>query len=140
MTKARIYQPMLTRSGQWTTAFVHLPGEDLLVGGVLLLDSAADSLAVKLVSALPADDEAVTLWWSQLSDDLIQHSAEAGGEATLAWLEDTASHLIRTGSREEITFTDPTAALEELFQTHVLQQRSQEKQPANCGERKKFSA
>ena len=116
---------MLTKSGQWTIVFICLFQREALPGGILLLDKTADSLVVKLLSLLPTDDEAIRVVWSELGDELVKYSMQAGGEATLAWLEDIASHFIRVGSREEIQFIDPNTAVEDLFLTHVLRSRSQ---------------
>jgi len=107
------------RTVEWALLMAQLPTQESSPAGVLLLDSASDELYVKLIPELPGAHEEVAEFWRELPRDLRERSRFLGGQQVLDWLETTASHLIRLGSRHSIGVANPSETLDLLYRQHV---------------------
>src|SRR5437763_6243872 len=95
------------RRGEWSLLLLRPPGEQMIPGGVLLLDPVSDKLYVRLRTDLVDLDPDVLLIWEELEADLMQKAAEMGGSNVLDWLEGEASHTISTSERQHLQITSP---------------------------------
>ncbi|MBI4873321.1 MAG: LexA family transcriptional regulator [Acidobacteria bacterium] len=101
-----------------------LPGRLAENAGVLLLDPATDRLHIRLRrdwSAIAAEEDAEVL--ALLEDDLKRKAAEMGGAALVAWLEESASNLVRVSGREAVQLADFEARLNRLYRENVQSRR-----------------
>ncbi len=100
-----------------------LPGHSVATIGVLLLDTATDSLHVRLRrdwSAVASTEDAEVL--AELEDDLVSQAHERGGAAVLEFLENAASQSLRVTDREAVTVRNFDKTLNELYREHVSSQ------------------
>lgn len=102
------------RVGEWLLLSAHLPGRNLKVAGILLLDPWTNELHLRL-DDLAGRDEEVGEIWDLLSDDIHRQNRELGGEQLLHLFEQTWSNIFRIGERHKITFSNPEEALTILF-------------------------
>jgi SOS-response transcriptional repressor LexA len=109
-----------TRNAQYWVLGLTLPGRPRVNAGVLLLDTVADRLHVRMRTdwdqvADPEDAEVL----SGLEQEFQQQGREAGGESLLRRLEDSFSNTLRITGRETIAVGDFEKALERLYLYHV---------------------
>ncbi len=97
-----------------------LPGRGLVNLGVLLQDTRADSLRVRLRRDLDqlVDEEELDVF-SALSDDLAKKASELGAEKLFAYLEDTLSGTLQISDREAVPVEDFDRALDRLYRRHI---------------------
>jgi SOS-response transcriptional repressor LexA len=112
--------PIDARLGEFALLGLALPGEPEHAIGVLLLDSAGDRLFLRLRShfddlAGPEDVE----YLSHLEDDLRRQMDQMGAGRFLASLENSLSHFLRIGEREQVAVHSFQHTLERLFARHV---------------------
>jgi phage repressor protein C with HTH and peptisase S24 domain len=108
------------RAAEWTLLLVELPARRAEASGVLLLDTERGELHLKLRrdwEEIASDEDAEVL--RELEHDLQLKAREMGGDALLAWLEETASNGIRVGERSQITVRDFSSTLNRLYREHV---------------------
>jgi phage repressor protein C with HTH and peptisase S24 domain len=88
--------------------------------GVLLLDSATDTLYLRLRRDWEhvADSEDAEVL-AELEEDLSLKSQEEGGASVLRLLEDMASLSVRISDREAVTVRNFERTLGELYRAHV---------------------
>ncbi len=85
--------------------------------GVLLHDPYTDRLGQKLRSDVETEDDDLL---DLLPEDLDRKAREIGGEALLTLFEDSLSNTVRISERRPVAVGDFDAALERLFEEHVL--------------------
>ena len=112
--------PIETRRGQFALLELALPGAPGHSIGVLLLDPAGDRLFLRLRAhfediAGPDDLE----YLAHLEDDLRARALEMGAGQFLESLEDSLSHVLRIGEREEVAVHSFEHTLDRLFARHV---------------------
>jgi hypothetical protein len=107
------------RTVEWALLMAQLPTQDCSPAGVLLVDAASNELHVKLIPELTGANEEAAEFWRELPHDLRERSRTVGGQQVLDWLETTASHLIRLGSRHSIEVANPPETLDLLYRQHV---------------------
>jgi hypothetical protein len=105
--------------GEWAVLEGHLPSLALLKIGILLVSE--DTLYIRLTPhwwhGLVDEKEAEI--WSELSEDLSDRARQTGATQLLDWLENSASHVIRIGAREETRFAHAEVALSALYRQHI---------------------
>src|SRR5882757_10046982 len=108
------------KRGEYSLLVSKLPGRGVETIGVLLLDSASDTLHVRLRrdwERLATNEDAEVL--AELEDDLATEARGRGGLAVLQQLETEASLSVRVTDREAITVRDFDKTLGELYRAHV---------------------
>jgi HD-like signal output (HDOD) protein len=110
------------KHGEWMLLLMQLPGQEPQPVGILLLDSAADKLYVRLSDLnLEEMDPDVAEVWNLLGSDLEQQSREMGGLGVFRHLENEASLTFTVGNRREAWISTVESTLEELFRDNVTQ-------------------
>jgi SOS-response transcriptional repressor LexA len=108
------------RRGEFALLMMALPGRGRETAGVLLLDSDADALHIKLRRDWrEIADEEDTEVFEILENDLELKAREMGGLALLDWLETNASQTIRLEERQALAVRDFPATLNRLYREHV---------------------
>jgi len=108
------------REGAWVLLETALPGRPIEPAGVILIDPATDRAWVRMrrrFDAIADAEDAEVL--DALEADFAQRSAEAGGEALLASLEDSLSNALRVTDRRTIAVDAFTRVLDRLYSEHV---------------------
>jgi phage repressor protein C with HTH and peptisase S24 domain len=108
------------KHGEYSLLVSELPGRGVETIGVLLLDTAADTLHLRLRrdwEVLASAEDAEVL--SELEDDLAEQARGGGGKALLEQLENEASLAIRVTDREALSVRDFAKTLGELYRAHV---------------------
>lgn len=108
------------KPGEYSLLLSDLPGHGVETIGILLLDTVADTLHLRLrrdweAFASPEDAEVL----ASLEDDLAERAREGGGKALLEQLENEASQAIRVTDREALSVRDFHKTLDELYRAHV---------------------
>jgi phage repressor protein C with HTH and peptisase S24 domain len=108
------------KQGEYSLLVSELPGRGVETIGVLLLDTAADTLHLRLrrdweLLATPEDAEVL----AELEDDLAEQARGRGGKALLEQLENEASLAIRVTGREALSVRDFDKTLGQLYRAHV---------------------
>jgi SOS-response transcriptional repressor LexA len=106
------------RQGEFVVIEAALPGGPARPVGVMLVDPSADRAWVRLrprFDDLTGDTEVL----DYLEGDLRDKAAETGAASLLAWLEDTASNVIRISGRTAVEVDAFTRVLEKLYAEHV---------------------
>jgi len=112
--------PTTTHQAKYSVVQAEIPGHGLVSIGVLLEDSASDSLRLRFrrdMDTLVQDDDFDVL--AGLADDLDRKAAELGSERLFAYLENTLSGAVRITDREPVMVEDFDRALERLYRKHV---------------------
>jgi SOS-response transcriptional repressor LexA len=110
-----------TRKGEFLLLEVALPGRGIEPAGVLLHDPVDNRLQPRLRRdwdqiAEPEDEEVLSLIERDLEDKI----AEMGGQAVLAYVEDSLSHTLRVSEREAVWIAGGfQATLNRLYRQHV---------------------
>jgi PAS domain S-box-containing protein len=106
-----------TNTAEWMIALLCLPGQKPQPAGILVLDGGCDQLAIKLNTNIEIEDELVLAFWNELALDLTQQAQEQGGSQVVAWLEETASNIMRLSPRSEVDLetSSVTEMLEHLY-------------------------
>ncbi len=110
----------IKRRLQYALLELALPGKPAQTVGVFLIDSQSGDFDFKLRGdwdeiGSPEDSE----FLASLQDDFTLKVSEMGGEAFLAWLEDSLSNFLRITDREPVIATSLASALVDLFDEHV---------------------
>jgi phage repressor protein C with HTH and peptisase S24 domain len=108
------------KQGEYSLLLSELPGRGVETIGVLLLDTASDTLHLRLRrdwEVLASPEEAEVL--AELEDDLGDQARGRGGKALLEQLENEASQTIRVTDREVLSVRDFDKTLGELYRAHV---------------------
>ncbi len=117
--------------GEWVLLNAEPPGRPPQPIGVLLV-TASGELHIKLRtdwSTIAADEIEVAIW-QELTHELQQKAKDKSGRWVLDWLEDTASHVLQAGSRQQLQIRDPDTALNTLYSAHIeAPQRMQNAEP-----------
>ncbi|HEV8042506.1 MAG TPA: S24 family peptidase [Bryobacteraceae bacterium] len=109
-----------TRLGKYSILQAELPGQGLVNLGVLLEDTQADSLRLRLrrdLEFLVSEDELD--YFEALAEDLSRKADELGSEKLFAYLEDTLSGTLRITDRETVLVEDFDRAVDRLYRKHV---------------------
>ena len=112
--------PTTTHQAKYSVVQAEIPGHGLVSIGVLLEDSASDSLRLRFrrdMDTLVQDDDFDVL--AGLAEDLDRKAAELGSERLFAYLENTLSGAVRITDREPVMVEDFDRALERLYRKHV---------------------
>lgn len=109
-----------SRRGVYALLEAALPGRPVQPIGVLLLDPVSDRFWIRMRSryldlAEPEDAEVL----EALEENLRARAAEIGGEALLAWLEDSLSNTVRLTAREEVAVDAFTRVIDRLYAGNV---------------------
>jgi SOS-response transcriptional repressor LexA len=115
------------RSATWSLLELALPGARPFPFGILVVDRETNQLSLRFRGA---DDVRETgRWYPEeqeldlldfLADDLRGKSREMGADRLLASLEDSLSHFLRIGDRNEIALGgSPQRLADRLFDEHV---------------------
>ena len=115
------------RPGQWLPLLIQRPGSKPEPVGVMLFDTTADKLSIKLMDEPAGIDEDTREVWSELGDDLKLKAQEMGGRALLRWLEENASNTFQVGPREDVQIDNPDLIFD-LYQRNVLGSMSADRQ------------
>ena len=108
------------QAAQYSLLSADLPERGVQTIGVLLLDSATDTLHVRLRrdwELIASEEDAEVL--AALEDDLLFKAVESGGLALLERLEDWASTSLRLSDRQAVKVRDFERTLNELYREHV---------------------
>ncbi len=106
------------REGTYVLLEAALPERPVQPAGVILIDPATDRGWVRMREHFDADpDDALVL--EALENDLRGKIGEWGGEASVAWLEDCLSGVLRVTSRRNVAVDAFTRAIDRLFDEHV---------------------
>jgi hypothetical protein len=112
---------MEMETGEWTLLSAHFPGLPPEPVGILLSDTA-DELYVRMRTdwwdVAPDKDEVEI--WRQVADELEEKGRELGAAQVMDWLDNTASHVLQIGMRQEVQFLNIKVTLNSLFRQHVL--------------------
>lgn len=112
-------QSAQTHTARYSLVLVELPGREPVPAGVLLEDTAADEVHIRLRrdwdSIAPEESEVL----SGLEDELLSQAAGAGAARFFANLEDTLSNAVRVGERRDTIVEDFPRALNRLYRQHV---------------------
>jgi phage repressor protein C with HTH and peptisase S24 domain len=108
------------KRGEYSLLLSDLPGHGVQTIGVLLLNTDADTLYIRLRRDLyaVAEEEDVEVL-AELADDLEKLAREQGGKAVLDRLENEASQSLRVTDREPVMVRDFERTLGELYREHV---------------------
>jgi hypothetical protein len=109
-----------TRQAEYLVIEVELPGGEPEPAGVLLYDPSEDRAGIRMRRDWDeiAGEEAEVL--ELLETDMNARAAEMGGEALLAWMEDTLSNTVRVrGRRITVMAGDFDRTLARLYRQHV---------------------
>ena len=111
------------REGAWVLVQLKAPGRDLAPVGVLLLDSASDTVSMSFRELIDEEkeNEDIVEFWAGFEEMLRDVVSESGGRATLLWLESLSSHTIQISALTPVDVSHPNL-LRELFQRHVAVQ------------------
>jgi SOS-response transcriptional repressor LexA len=108
------------KRAEYSLLLADLPGHNVETIGVLLLDSATDTLHVRLRrdwSTVASAEDAEVL--AELEEDLLSQARERGGAAVLDFLLNVASQSLRVSDREAVTVRNFDKTLGELYREHV---------------------
>jgi phage repressor protein C with HTH and peptisase S24 domain len=108
------------KRAEYSLLLADLPGHNVETIGVLLLDSATDTLHVRLRrdwSTVASVEDAEVL--AELEEDLLSQARERGGAAVLEFLLNVASQSLRVSDREAVTVRNFDKTLSELYREHV---------------------
>ena len=110
-----------TDTAEWMLLLLRLPGKRPVPAGVLLLESPADRLWVKLKPDFQLEDPALEIIWSNLADHLRQQALEQGASQVAAWLETSASHVVQLSCRDIVDLKSSSFSdtVEKLYSEHV---------------------
>jgi phage repressor protein C with HTH and peptisase S24 domain len=110
----------VTRLGKYSIVEADTPAHGTVNLGVLLQDTEADALYLRLRRDLEllADEEDLELLRA-LAEDLAQKAREMGAGKLFDYLEDTLSGAIRITDREELLVSDFDRALDRLYLKNV---------------------
>lgn len=109
-----------TGSAAFVMLELHLPGHAGVPAGVLLLDSGADRLHVRVREQWPASLDATDREVLQaIAWDLRERVTRESGSGVLAWLEDSFSHVLRVSERRPVLLHQPEQQAEDLYRKHV---------------------
>ncbi len=111
--------PEMLYTGEWATLEVHWPGRRCERIGLLLHDQTGNILRFKIRGDWSVPDGEEELW-RDLNADLERMAAELGVQQMLEWLDSTASHVFRLGTRKAVIFSDIEAELDTLYNEHVI--------------------
>jgi phage repressor protein C with HTH and peptisase S24 domain len=114
------FRDVAPKEGEYSLIVSALPGRGEQTIGVLLLDSASDTLHVRLRrdwERLASEEDAEVL--AELEDDLLQQAQDGGGKAVLDRLELEASNSLRVTDREAVRVKDFDRTLNDLYRKHV---------------------
>jgi len=108
-----------TGAARYSLLMVELPGQEIVIAGVLLEDPATDRVHIRLRRDWErlAPEEAEVLAF--LEDDLLARADEEGAAKFFARLEDTLSNTIRVSDRRAAMVEDFPRALARLYREHV---------------------
>jgi hypothetical protein len=118
---------MEMETGEWALLSAHFPGLRPEPVGILLSDTT-DELYVRMRSdwwSVAPDKDEVEIW-RQVADELEQKGREVGAAQVMDWLDDTASHVLQIGMRQEVQFLNIKVTLNSLFRQHVLASSDQQ--------------
>ena len=117
---ARVIPITASRRGLSVRLEAALPGRPVQSIGVLLLDPASDRVWIRVRSGYDhlADPEDIEVL-EALEEDLRARAAEMGGEALLAWMEDSLSNAVRITAREEVAVDAFTRVIDRLYSESV---------------------
>jgi hypothetical protein len=112
--------PIESRAGEYSVLRLAMPGSPEHNIGVLLLDPATDRLYLRLRDHWEdiAGDEDLE-YLEALAEDLAAQAAEGGAASLLRSLEDSLSHILRIGEREEVAVQSFRYTIDRLFTRHV---------------------
>ena len=106
-------------TGEWATLEVHWPGRPCERIGLLLHDQTDNIVRFRIRDDWSVPDGEEELW-RDLNADLERMAAELGVQQMLEWLDNTASHVFRLGTRKAVIFSDIEAVLDTLYNEHVI--------------------
>jgi len=106
------------REGTYVLLDAALPGRPVQPAGVILIDPATDRGWIRMRGRFDADAEDSEVL-EALENDLRARLAELGGEASLAWLEDCLSNVLRVTERQPVAVDAFTRVIDRLFDEHV---------------------
>jgi len=118
---------MEMETGEWALLSAHLPGLAPRPVGILLGDST-DKLYLRMRSewwSIAPDKDEIEIW-RQVADELEEKGRELGAAQVLDWLENSASHVLQIGGREEVQFLNIPVTLDSLYNQHVTTRTDQE--------------
>jgi phage repressor protein C with HTH and peptisase S24 domain len=107
------------REGVYVLLEACLPGLAPRAIGVLLIDSAADRAWLRMLDHFdwaPAEDAEVL---EAIEAGLRDRLSESGATATLAWMEDTLSNVLRVPDRQTVAVDAFSRVLDQLYDRHV---------------------
>ncbi len=109
------------RAAEYSVLQLALPGRPVIAFGILLLDSATDTLYCRFREdvhelADPEDAEVLEL----LEENFRGQVREMGGRKLLESLEDSLSNVLRMTDRKRAHVRDFPFTLQRLFEDHVL--------------------
>ena len=108
-----------TTAAVWTILYVCPPSEPKEAAGILLVDSTADCLLIRVKEKLNTVDQDIEVVWGSFAEDLLIQSKDSGAEHVLQSLESSASHAFQLSERHSVEAADLRHALDELYSTHV---------------------
>jgi hypothetical protein len=108
-----------TSTAIWTILYACPPSEPKEAAGILLVDSTADSLLIRVKEQLNTVDEDIDLIWGSLAEDLVVQSKDSGAEQVLKSLEGSASHAFQLSARHSVQAADLPHTLMELYSKHI---------------------
>lgn len=114
------FRNVAPNQGEYSLIVSALPGRGEQTLGVLLLDTASDSLHVRLRrdwERLASEEDAEVL--AELEDDLLLEARDKGGRSVLEHLEREASNSLRVTDREALSVRDFDQTLNDLYRRHV---------------------
>lgn len=118
--RARGASPVETTRAEFTVLELHAPGQAGIPAGILLLDPVANRLHVKLLEEWPASlerEDALVL--KAMAAEIADRAQTEPGDALLAEMENSFSHLLRVSTRSSVTVQAPDRELNALFRRHV---------------------
>ena len=108
-----------TNAAVWTILYVCPPSEPKEAVGILLVDSTADRLLIRVKEELNTVDEDIEIVWGSFAEHLVMQSKDSGAERVLKSLESSASHAFQLSARHSVEAFDLPHTLEELYSKHV---------------------
>ena len=108
-----------TNAAVWTILYVCPPSEPREAVGILLVDSTADRLLIRVKEDLNTVDEDIDAVWGSFAEYLVMQSKDSGAEQVLKSLESSASHAFQLSERHSVEAADLLHTLEELYSRHV---------------------
>ncbi len=130
-SRARGASPVETVRADFAILELHAPGEAGLSAGILLLDPAANRLHIRMLERWPASlhrEDAGVL--QAMSAEFALRAQTEPGDALLAEMENSFSHLLRVSARSSVTVQVPDRELNALFDRHVARHAPAREAPA----------